>query len=60
MAGSLVVVLAWVAFDIPLHYGALAVFLTFLLALVAGRASGETDITPSDRWARSCSSRTAR
>jgi uncharacterized oligopeptide transporter (OPT) family protein len=46
IAGSVVVVLAWLAFDIPLHYGALAVFLTFLLALVAGRASGETDINP--------------
>ena len=40
------VVLAWVAFDIPLHYGALAVFLTFFLALVACRATGDTDITP--------------
>jgi OPT family oligopeptide transporter len=46
IAGTVVVVLAWLAFDIPLHYGALAVFLTFLLALVAGRASGETDINP--------------
>ena len=46
VAGVVVVVLAWVAFDIPLHYGALAVFLTFFLALVACRATGETDITP--------------
>jgi uncharacterized oligopeptide transporter (OPT) family protein len=46
IAGTAVVVLAKVAFDIPLHYGALAVFLTFFLALVACRATGETDITP--------------
>jgi uncharacterized oligopeptide transporter (OPT) family protein len=46
IAGVLVVVLAWFAFDIPVHYGALAVFLTYLLALVACRATGETDITP--------------
>jgi putative OPT family oligopeptide transporter len=46
VASVVVVVLAWVAFDIPLHYGALAVFLTFFLALVACRATGDTDITP--------------
>jgi OPT family oligopeptide transporter len=46
IAGTAVVVLAWIAFDIPLHYGALAVLLTFFLALVACRATGETDITP--------------
>jgi uncharacterized oligopeptide transporter (OPT) family protein len=45
-SGAAVVALAWLAFDIPLHYGALAVFLTFFLALVACRATGETDITP--------------
>lgn len=40
---------AWLAnsaFDIPFHYGLLAVGLTFLLALVACRATGESDITP--------------
>ena len=46
IAGTVVVVLGWLFFDIPLHYGALAVFLTFFLALVACRANGETDITP--------------
>src|SRR3984957_632575 len=46
VTGVIVVVLAWVAFDIPLHFGALAVFLTFFLALVACRATGDTDITP--------------
>jgi uncharacterized oligopeptide transporter (OPT) family protein len=39
-SGAAVVALAWLAFDIPLHYGALAVFLTFFLALVACRATG--------------------
>jgi uncharacterized oligopeptide transporter (OPT) family protein len=33
-------------FEIPYHYGALAVGLTFLLSLVACRATGESDITP--------------
>ena len=46
IVGAIVVILAWVAFDIPLHYGALSVFLTYFLALVACRATGETDITP--------------
>lgn len=46
IAGTLVVLLAWLAFGIPLHLGALAVFLSFLLALVAARAAGESDITP--------------
>lgn len=46
IAGVVVVLLGWLAFDIPLHYGALAVFMTFFLALVACRATGDTDITP--------------
>lgn len=46
VAGTAVTILAWIAFAIPLHYGALAVFLAFFLALVAARATGETDITP--------------
>jgi uncharacterized oligopeptide transporter (OPT) family protein len=45
-AGAAVVAMAQVILDIPLHYGALAVFLAFFLALVAARATGETDITP--------------
>ncbi len=39
----------WVAqhyFEIPVVYGILAVLLTFLLSLVACRATGESDITP--------------
>jgi uncharacterized oligopeptide transporter (OPT) family protein len=40
------VVIAWRAFDIPPHFGALAVVMTFFLALVACRAAGETDVAP--------------
>jgi uncharacterized oligopeptide transporter (OPT) family protein len=46
VTGTVVVAIGWLAFGIPLHYGALAVFLTFFLAVVACRATGETDITP--------------
>jgi len=46
-AGSGVVGTAHYAFDIPIHYGIVAVLLTFLLALVACRATGESDITPT-------------
>jgi uncharacterized oligopeptide transporter (OPT) family protein len=46
VSGVVVVVLAWLAFDVPVHYAALAVFMTFFLALVACRATGDTDITP--------------
>jgi OPT family oligopeptide transporter len=47
IASSVVVVgLADAVFGIPLWLGALAVVLTFFLALVACRATGETDITP--------------
>ncbi|MBC8370280.1 MAG: OPT/YSL family transporter [Planctomycetes bacterium] len=34
-------------FDVPVHLGVLAVALTFILALVACRATGESDITPT-------------
>ena len=34
------------SFEIPLHLGLLAVAMTFVLALVACRATGESDITP--------------
>jgi uncharacterized oligopeptide transporter (OPT) family protein len=46
LAGSGVVILAWRAFEIPLHLGVLAVAMTFVLAVVACRATGESDITP--------------
>ncbi|MDB4997861.1 MAG: Oligopeptide transporter, family [Myxococcaceae bacterium] len=47
VAGVGIVVIAWRFFEIPLHYGVMAVLMTFILALVACRATGETDITPS-------------
>ncbi|MCK6527606.1 OPT/YSL family transporter [Myxococcota bacterium] len=46
IAGAAVVGVAFAFFDVPAHYGVLAVLLTFLLALVACRATGESDITP--------------
>lgn len=46
-AGLGVVVTAHVSFDIPIVYGVLAVAMTFVLSLVAARATGESDITPS-------------
>lgn len=42
-----IVSIAWKYFDVPPHLGILAVILTFVLALVACRATGETDITPT-------------
>jgi uncharacterized oligopeptide transporter (OPT) family protein len=36
----------WLLFDIPLYLGVLSTLLTFALATVAGRVSGETTITP--------------
>jgi uncharacterized oligopeptide transporter (OPT) family protein len=44
--GAAVVAIAQAAFGVPVYYGGLAVFLAFLLALVAGRATGETNLTP--------------
>ncbi len=44
--GATVALAAWY-FGIPPHYGALAVLLTFVLSLVACRATGESDITPT-------------
>ncbi|MDB4944435.1 MAG: Oligopeptide transporter, family [Labilithrix sp.] len=45
-AGLGVVLVARLVFDIPLVLGVLAVSMTFILALVACRATGESDITP--------------
>jgi uncharacterized oligopeptide transporter (OPT) family protein len=45
-AGVGVVAIAALAFEIPVYYGVLAVLMTFVLALVACRATGESDITP--------------
>ncbi len=47
VAGSGVIVIAWIFFEVPLLLGVLAVVLTFALALVAARATGESDITPT-------------
>ncbi|MCH2101367.1 MAG: OPT/YSL family transporter [Planctomycetes bacterium] len=46
ISGTGVAWLASSAFDVPFLYGLLAVLLTFFLALVACRATGESDITP--------------
>ena len=45
-SGLGIVLLAWRYFEIPLHYGVLAIAMTFVLALVACRTTGESDITP--------------
>lgn len=46
LSGIAVVSLAHVYFEVPWHYGVLALVLAFLLALVACRVTGESDITP--------------
>ncbi len=46
VSGFGVIWVGHVWFEIPWHYGVLAVFLTFFLSLVACRATGESDITP--------------
>ncbi len=46
-SGVGIVLLAWLFFEIPPLLGVLAVVLTFFLALVAARATGESDITPT-------------
>lgn len=46
-SGAGIVAIARRFFDIPIHYGILAVLMTFVLALVACRATGESDITPT-------------
>jgi uncharacterized oligopeptide transporter (OPT) family protein len=47
ISGAAIVGLAWRFFDIPVHHGVLAVALTSVLVLVACRAAGESDITPT-------------
>jgi uncharacterized oligopeptide transporter (OPT) family protein len=44
--GSAVVALARYSAGVPVHYGLLAVVMTFVLSLVAARATGESDVTP--------------
>ena len=47
LAGAGVIAIAARYFEVPVHLGALAVLLTLALALVAARATGESDITPT-------------
>lgn len=46
VSGAAAVLIAYLAFGIPPFFGVLAVGLTFFLAMVAARATGESDITP--------------
>lgn len=46
LAGVGLAWVAWFAWGIPPHFSALAIVMTFFLALVAARATGESDITP--------------
>jgi OPT family oligopeptide transporter len=46
-SGLGLILIAWRAFAIPPYFGVLAVVMTFFLALVACRATGETDVTPT-------------
>jgi len=46
VAGAGVIFIAHSYFQVPWYYGVLAVLMTFLLSLVACRATGESDITP--------------
>ncbi|MFM7158800.1 MAG: OPT family oligopeptide transporter [Planctomycetaceae bacterium] len=46
VSGAACVILGEVLFESPFYMGILAVLLTFLLSIVAARATGETDITP--------------
>jgi len=46
LSGIGVIITAHHYFDVPWYYGVLAVGMTFFLALVACRATGESDITP--------------
>ncbi len=46
ITGAACIYLGQLLFDIPIHMGMIAVVLTFLLSIVAARATGETSITP--------------
>ena len=46
-SGVAIIIVAWWWFEVPMLFGLLAVLLTFALALVAARATGESDITPT-------------
>jgi OPT family oligopeptide transporter len=47
LSGAGVVTIAALYFQVPWYFGVLAVLLTFALALVACRATGESDVTPT-------------
>lgn len=47
LAGGGVITIVWRYFEVPIHFGVLAVILTFILALVACRSTGESDVTPT-------------
>lgn len=46
VAATGIIAVAHLYFEIPWHFGLLAVAMTFILAVVACRATGESDITP--------------
>jgi uncharacterized oligopeptide transporter (OPT) family protein len=46
VAATGIIAVAHLYFEIPWHFGVLAVAMTFVLAVVACRATGESDITP--------------
>ncbi len=46
VAGIGIILIAWAFFEVPPHFGLLAVMMTLVLGVVACRATGETDITP--------------
>lgn len=46
VAGAAAVLAQWAIFDIPVWLGVIAFVLSFLLAVVAGKVSGETGIPP--------------
>ena len=47
ISGAMVVAVGQVGYGIPWYYGTLAVVMTFFLSLVAARATGESDVTPT-------------
>lgn len=46
VSGIGIILIAWGFFEVPPHFGLLAVLMTLVLGVVACRATGETDITP--------------
>jgi len=45
--GPPVVILAWMMFDIPFRAGLVALLLSVVMAVIAARVTGETDVTPT-------------